>query len=162
MRTVPIVEEAAGPGWPERLRLLLPDLVAFDPHRVSWVLALRTVLGLAMPLLAAHAFHQPQLLWTGLGAYLLAIGDCIDDGDRAQPLRIIVGALLGSFALATGVLAGFSQHLSGGTHLFPYRIVNNGHGWFRHFAPPGPDVTPPPRCPDHVGEAIWQLAVSAS
>jgi len=42
----------------------------------------------------------------GLGAYLLAIGDCTDDGDRAQPFRILLGTALGSLALATGVLAG--------------------------------------------------------
>ena len=106
MRILPVADGTTEPGWPERLRLLLRDLVAFDPHRLNWMLAVRTVLGLAMPLLAAHAFHLPQLLWTGLGAYLLAIGDCIDDGDRAQPTRIIVGAVLGAAALATGVVAG--------------------------------------------------------
>lgn len=106
MQILPVADGTTEPGWPERLRLLLRDLVAFDPHRLNWTLAARTVLGLAMPLLAAHAFHLPQLLWTGLGAYLLAIGDCIDDGDRAQPARIIVGAMLGAAALATGVVAG--------------------------------------------------------
>ena len=47
-------------------------------------------------------------MWIGFGAYLLTIGDCTDDGDRAQPLRILTGAMLGSLALGTGVLAGGS------------------------------------------------------
>jgi hypothetical protein len=60
----------------------------------------------AIPLLLAHALHEPSLVWFGFGAYLLAIGDSTDDGDRAQPLRIAAGAILGGIALATGVLAG--------------------------------------------------------
>ena len=98
--------DLAAPGWPTRARLLAVDLIAFDPRRLNWALALRTTGGLALPLLLAHALNQPCLVWMGLGAYLLAIGDCIDDGDRAQPMRIIVGAVLGGLALATGVLAG--------------------------------------------------------
>ncbi len=89
-----------------RARLLAADLVTFDPGRLGWVLAVRTSLGLALPLLLAHALDQPSLVWVGLGAYLLAIGDCVDNGDRAQPMRIAVGAALGGLALATGVLAG--------------------------------------------------------
>ena len=96
------------PGWPTRARLLAADLIAFDPSRLGWALALRTTLGLALPLLLAHALDQPRLVWIGLGAYLLAIGDSTDDGDRAQPMRIVVGAVLGGLALATGVLAGVS------------------------------------------------------
>ena len=95
------------PGWPTRARLLAADLIAFDPSRLGWALAFRTTSGLALPLLLAHALDQPHLVWIGLGAYLLAIGDS-DDGDRAQSMRIAVGAILGGFALATGVLAGAS------------------------------------------------------
>src|SRR5271157_5660546 len=94
------------PGWPTRARLLAADLIAFDPSRLGWTLALRTTGSLALPLLLAHALDQPRLVWIALGAYLLAIGDCTDDGDRAQPMRIAVGAVLGGLALATGVLAG--------------------------------------------------------
>ena len=66
------------------------------------------MIGLLLPLVLARAFDMPVLVWVGLGAFLLAIGDCMDDGDRLQPMRLIVGALLGSLALATGVLAGSS------------------------------------------------------
>jgi uncharacterized membrane protein YccC len=93
-------------GWSTRARLIAADLVAFDPHRLGWVMALRTTGGLALPLLLAQALGQPGLVWIGLGAYLLAIGDCIDDRDRGQPIRITVGTILGGLALATGVLAG--------------------------------------------------------
>jgi uncharacterized membrane protein YccC len=96
------------PDWPMRARLLVADLVAFDPSRLGWRLAVRTVVGLALPMMLAHMLNMPLLVWVGLGAYLLAIGDCTDDGDRAQPLRICVGAVLGGLALATGVLAGAS------------------------------------------------------
>lgn len=96
------------PALPTRARLLAADLIAFDPSRLGWALAFRTTLGLAVPLLLAHALDQPHLVWIGLGAYLLAIGDSTDDGDRAQPMRIAVGAVLGGVALATGVLAGAS------------------------------------------------------
>jgi hypothetical protein len=96
------------PGWLVRAGLLAADLVTFDPRRLGWVLASRTSLGLALPLLLAHTLDQPGLVWVGLGAYLLAIGDCVDDGDDAQVVRIAVGAVLGGLALATGVLAGGS------------------------------------------------------
>ena len=94
------------PGWPIRGLLLAADLVTFDLGRLCWVLAIRTSLGLALPLLLAHTLDKPGLVWVGLGAYLLAIGDCVDDGDDAQAIRIAVGAVLGGLALATGVLAG--------------------------------------------------------
>ena len=96
------------PGWQMRARLLAADLIAFDARRLGWVLALRAILGLALPLLTGHALDQPHFVWIGFGAYLLTIGDCTDDGDRAQPLRILTGAMLGSLALGTGVLAGGS------------------------------------------------------
>ena len=96
------------PGWPTRARLLAADLVTFDASRLGWVLAVRAVLGLSVPLLLGYALDQPHFVWIGLGAYLLTIGDCTDDGDRAQPLRILTGAMLGSLALGTGVLAGGS------------------------------------------------------
>ena len=105
MRSDP-ADGVTAPRLPTRVRLLAADLVAFDHRRLGWTLAVRTTLGLALPLLLAHALNQPMLVWIGLGAYLLAIGDCIDDGDRAQPTRITVGAVLGGLALATGVLAG--------------------------------------------------------
>jgi len=60
------------PGRPTRTRLLLADLVAFDPSRLNWVLALRTTLGLAVPLLLAHA----RSAMSGLGrARRLPAGD---------------------------------------------------------------------------------------
>ncbi|HUA24226.1 MAG TPA: FUSC family protein [Steroidobacteraceae bacterium] len=104
MRTM--AADLSAPAWSMRARLLAADLVAFDPGRLGWTLAVRTIVGLALPLMLAHMLEQPLLVWVGLGAYLLAIGDCTDDGDRAQPLRIIVGTVLGSVALATGVIAG--------------------------------------------------------
>jgi uncharacterized membrane protein YccC len=94
------------PGWPTRARLLAADLLVFEPGRLGWLLATRTVTGLALPILLAHALGQPRLAWVGLGAYLLAIGDCTDDGDRMQALRIAVGAGLGGFAVTAGVLLG--------------------------------------------------------
>jgi len=94
------------PDWAAHAWRLATSLLAFDPRRLRWALALRTVMALALPLLAAHALKLPLLVWAGLGAYLLAIGDSVDDGDRAQFLRIIVGAALGGLALTTGVLAG--------------------------------------------------------
>ena len=99
-------EALPAPGWGTRARLLAADLVAFDPKRLGWALALRTTIGLAVPLLLARLLGWPSLVWTALGAFLLAIGDCTDDGDRAQPLRIAVATALGSLAVATGVLAG--------------------------------------------------------
>lgn len=99
--------DLSAPAWSMRARLLAADLVAFDPGRLGWTLAVRTIVGLALPLMLAHMLEQPLLVWVGLGAYLLAIGDS-DDGDRAQSMRIAVGAILGGFALATGVLAGAS------------------------------------------------------
>ena len=105
-----IAEGAAGeplaPGWRIRLRLLSQDLLRFDRRRLGWALAARTVAGLALPMLLARAFDTPGLVYLGIGAYLIAIGDSVDDGDRDQPVRIVAGALLGAVALAAGVLLG--------------------------------------------------------
>lgn len=104
---MPIVADARSTlRWSTRARLFVADLVAFDPNRIGWALALRTTAGLALPLLLAHALAQPSLVWIGLGAYLIAIGDSTDDGDRAQPIRIVTGAVLGALAVTSGVLAG--------------------------------------------------------
>ncbi|WP_162501360.1 FUSC family protein [Methylobacterium crusticola] len=84
----------------------------FDPHRLGWVLAMRTMIGLLLPLILARLLDLPALAWVGIGAYLLAIGDCMDDGDHQQPLRLAIGSLLGGLALATGVLAGASLPLA--------------------------------------------------
>ena len=99
-------EGPLAPGWRIRLRLMAQDLLRFDRRRLGWALAARTVAGLALPMLLARAFGAPGLVYVGIGAYLIAIGDCVDDGDRGQPLRIAAGALLGAVALAAGVLAG--------------------------------------------------------
>ncbi|MFG1400226.1 FUSC family protein [Roseixanthobacter pseudopolyaromaticivorans] len=99
-------------GWRSRARLVAADLLAFDASRLAYVLAARTLVGLFVPLLLARALHMPSLIWVGIGAYLLAIGDCLDDGDRHQPLRLAVGSLLGGLALATGVLAGANLPLA--------------------------------------------------
>jgi len=99
-------ETPAASHWRPRAALIIADLIAFDRSRLGWVLAIRTMIGLLLPLLLARAFDMPALVWVGLGAFLLAIGDCIDDGDRLQALRLVFGGLLGSLALATGVLAG--------------------------------------------------------
>ncbi|MBS0560165.1 MAG: FUSC family protein [Proteobacteria bacterium] len=101
-------EVLPAPGWGTRARLLAADLVAFDPARLGWALAARTTIGLAVPLLLAWLLDWPALVWTALGAFLLAIGDCTDDGDRLQPVRILVATALGSLAIMTGVLAGGS------------------------------------------------------
>jgi uncharacterized membrane protein YccC len=88
------------------VRLLIADLFVFDRDRLGWRLATRTLIGFLLPLLAAHYFDLPGLVWVAFGAYLLAIGDCLDDGDDLQPLRLAAGALLGALALMSGVLAG--------------------------------------------------------
>ena len=96
----------------QRVRLLVADLFIFDRNRLGWRLATRTLAGLLLPLLAAHYFDRPALVWMALGAFVLAIGDCLDDGDHLQPLRLAAGALLGGLALASGVLAGGSLILA--------------------------------------------------
>ena len=93
-------------GWPRRARLLLADLFVFDPRRLGWRLAIRTMIGLLVPMELAHLLAMPALTWVGIGAYLVAIGDSTDDGDRQQTLRLAVGSVLGGLALASGVLAG--------------------------------------------------------
>ena len=92
-------------GWPTRLRSLLLDLIVFDRQRLGWRLALRTTIALVVPLELARLLAIPLLTWVGIGAFLLAVGDSTDDGDRHQVFRLIVGAGLGSLALASGVLA---------------------------------------------------------
>ena len=93
-------------GRRERLRLLLADLLVFDRRRLGWRLAIRTMIALLVPLELARLLAMPALIWVGIGAYLLAIGDSTDDGDRQQPLRLALGAALGGLALASGVVAG--------------------------------------------------------
>ena len=93
-------------GWPRRARLLLADLFVFDPQRLGWRLAIRTMIGLLVPMELAHLLAMPALTWVGIGAYLVAIGDSTDDGDRQQTLRLVMGSVLGGLALASGVLAG--------------------------------------------------------
>ncbi|MDE1568162.1 FUSC family protein [Aquabacter sp. P-9] len=100
--------EAKVTRWPARVRLLAADLLVFDARRLHWALAARGMAGLLVPLLLAHALPWPDLVWTGIGAFLIAIGDCMDDGDRRQALRILAGTVLGALALATGILAGGS------------------------------------------------------
>jgi hypothetical protein len=96
----------AKPEGMQRLRLLMADLVVFDRHRLGWRLATRTLLAFLLPLLAAKLLGLPVLVYMALGGFLVAIGDSIDDGDRAQFLRIAVGTLAGGAAVACGVLAG--------------------------------------------------------
>jgi uncharacterized membrane protein YccC len=92
-------------GWSARLRNLLLDLVVFDRQRLGWRLAIRTTVALVGPLELARLLAMPLLTWVGIGAFLLAVGDSTDDGDRHQILRLVVGAGLGGLALASGVLA---------------------------------------------------------
>lgn len=106
------VREGAFSRWPARVRLLAADLLTFDARRLNWALATRGMAGLLGPLLLAHALPWPDLIWTGIGAFLIAIGDCMDDGDRRQSLRILAGTGLGALALATGILAGGSLPLA--------------------------------------------------
>jgi uncharacterized membrane protein YccC len=92
--------------WRARIRLILADLLAFDAGKLAWGLALRTIAGLMLPIFAAWLLDAPALNWVGVGAYLLAIGDSVDDGDRWQTMRLATGALNGGAALATGILSG--------------------------------------------------------
>jgi uncharacterized membrane protein YccC len=64
------------------------------------------MIGLLVPLALAYHLEMPALSWIGIGAFLVAIGDSTDDGDRQQSLRPVVGTVLGGLALASGVLAG--------------------------------------------------------
>jgi hypothetical protein len=68
------VREGAFSRWPARVRLLAADLLAFDARRLNWALAARGMAGLLVPLLLAHALSWPDLVWSGIGAFLLAIG----------------------------------------------------------------------------------------
>jgi uncharacterized membrane protein YccC len=95
-----------GFGWRERIWLLLADLLVFDARRLGWRLAIRTVIGLLAPLALARLLNIPALSWVGIGAFLVAFGDSTDDGDRQQPLRLVVGTVLGGLAVASGVLCG--------------------------------------------------------
>src|SRR5262245_31543744 len=101
-------EVSASLSWHSRARLLAVDLFAFDIRRLNWGLAVRAMVGLVLPLLLSLALRVPELVWMGVGAFLLAVGDCVDDGDRQQSLRLVLGTVLGSIAIATGVLAGSS------------------------------------------------------
>ena len=55
-------DESPAPSWQMRARLLAADLVAFDARRLGWVLALRAILGLALPLLTGDALDQSRIL----------------------------------------------------------------------------------------------------
>lgn len=101
-------EESASLSWRSRARLLTVDLFAFDIRRLNWGLAARAMVGLMLPLLLSLALGVPELVWVGVAALVLAMGDFIDDGDRQQSLRLVLGTVLGSIAIATGVLAGGS------------------------------------------------------
>src|SRR5262249_46999544 len=101
-------EASASLLWHSRARPLAVELFAFDVRRLNWGLAVRAMVGLVLPLLLSLAFRVPELVWMGVGAFLLAVGDCVDDGDRQQSLRLALGTVLGSIAIATGVLAGSS------------------------------------------------------
>ncbi|MFI5032822.1 MAG: FUSC family protein, partial [Reyranellales bacterium] len=90
----------------QRLRLLVADLVVFDRHRLGWRLAARTLLAFLLPLLAAKLLGLPVLVYMALGGFLVAIGDSVDDGDRAQFLRVALGTLAGGAAVACAVVAG--------------------------------------------------------
>ena len=96
----------------QRLRLLVADLVVFDRHRLGWRLAARTLLAFLLPLLAAKLLGLPVLVYMALGGFLVAIGDSVDDGDRAQFLRVALGTLAGGAAVACGVLAGGTLSLA--------------------------------------------------
>src|SRR5262245_1000402 len=91
-----------------RLRLLAADLFVFDRHRLAWRLATRTLLALLMPLIAYRALGQPLIVCMALGGFLVSIGDSVDDGDRQQFLRIMVGTLAGGLAVTCGALASAS------------------------------------------------------
>ncbi len=91
-----------------KLGLLAADLLIFDRHRLSWRLATRTVLAMLLPLLASYFLDLPVLVYMALAGFLLSIGDSVDDGDRQQTLRLAIGAVGGSIAIACGVLAGSS------------------------------------------------------
>jgi len=95
-----------------RLRLLAADLFVFDRHRLAWRLATRTLLALLLPLLAYRVLGQPLIACMALGGFLVAIGDSVDDGDRQQFLRIMLGALAGGLAVTCGALASASLPLA--------------------------------------------------
>ena len=95
-------------GYLDKIGLLAADLLVFDRHRLAWRLATRAMLALLLPFLASYAFNQPLLIFVGIGGFLLAIGDSVDDGDRLQFFRIALGSILGAMAIASGTLAGAS------------------------------------------------------
>ena len=97
----------------QRLGRLAPDLFAFDRrHRLSWRLAVRTLLALALPLVAAHLLSEPLLVYVALGGFLVSIGDGVEDGDRGQVARLCIGALAGGLAVASGALVSTSLPLA--------------------------------------------------
>lgn len=87
---------------------MVQDLATFDPAQFNFVLATRTTLALFLPLIAAQLTGWTALIWVAFGGFLTCIGDCVEDGDRDQFMRLAVGAGLGSAAFAGGVLAGVS------------------------------------------------------
>lgn len=87
---------------------MVQDLATFDPAHLNFVLATRTTLALFIPLIAAQMTGWTALVWVAFGGFLTCIGDCVEDGDRDQFMRLAVGAGLGSAAFAGGVLAGAS------------------------------------------------------
>jgi hypothetical protein len=56
------------PGGASAFAWLAQDLLRFDRRRLGWTLATRTVAGLALPMMLAQAFHEPGLVYLGLGA----------------------------------------------------------------------------------------------
>jgi uncharacterized membrane protein YccC len=110
--SAPIGAPTAAASWRERARRLLADLLVFDASRFGWRLAARTMIALVLPMALGRWLGLPALNWVAIGAFLLAIGDSTDDGDRLQLLRLVAGTAIGATALATGVLAGGSLWLA--------------------------------------------------
>lgn len=92
--------------WWHRAGALLRDLVAFDVGRLDALLATRTLLALFVPLLGFELLGWHDLVVIGIAAFLVCIGDCVEDGDRGQAHRLLVGLALGSLAFGSGVLLG--------------------------------------------------------
>ncbi|MFO1082251.1 MAG: FUSC family protein [Reyranellaceae bacterium] len=96
----------------QRLSLLAQDLLVFDRHRLAWRLAVRTLLALLVPLVAARLLGEPLLVVMALGGFLVSIGDSVEDGDRRQYPRLLVGTLAGALAVSSGALASTSLPLA--------------------------------------------------
>lgn len=92
--------------WGQRIGPILRDLIAFDAAKLDVLLATRTMLGLFLPLLGAELFGWRDLSVVGIGAFLVCIGDCVEDGDKGQATRLLAGIVLGSLAFGSGALLG--------------------------------------------------------